>query len=57
MSGVIDTGMTTENTTVIHIWDTDYGFWIEIKLENAIEAAREAHRKLKAGEHHLERLK
>jgi hypothetical protein len=45
MSGVIDTGMTTENTQVIHVWDTVYGFWIEIKLENAIAVARAAYRR------------
>jgi hypothetical protein len=47
-SGVVDTGMTTENTTVIHIWDTVHEFWIEIKLEAAIEAARAAYLQLKA---------
>ena len=46
MSGVIDTGMTTDNTQVIHIWDTRYEFWIEVRLEKAIEAAR--YLKLKA---------
>jgi hypothetical protein len=40
--------MTTDNTTVVRIWDTRYEFWIEIKLENAIEVARAAYRKLKA---------
>ena len=41
--------LTTENTTVIRIWDTLYGFWIEIKLEKAIEVARAAYvRKLEA---------
>ena len=49
MNRVIDTGMTTDNTTVIHIWDTEYEFWIEIKLENAVAAARAAYvRKLGA---------
>jgi hypothetical protein len=48
MSGVIDTGMTTENTRIIWIWDVEYRFWIEIKLETAIAAAREAYCKLKA---------
>jgi hypothetical protein len=48
MSGVIDTGMTTANPTLIHIWDVEYEFWIEIKLEKAIEVARAAYRKLKA---------
>jgi hypothetical protein len=49
MSGVIDTGMTTENTRVIHIRDVECEFWIEIKLEKAIEAARAAYiRKLEA---------
>lgn len=40
--------LTTENTTLIRVWDVEYGFWIEIRLENAIEAARAAYRKLKA---------
>jgi hypothetical protein len=40
--------MTTDNTTAIRIWDVEYEFWIEIKLEKAIEAARAAYRKLKA---------
>ena len=40
--------MTTDNTKVIRIWDTRYEFWIEIKLEKAIEAARAAYLKLKA---------
>jgi hypothetical protein len=40
--------LTTDNTTVIRIWDTRYVFWIEIKLENAITAARAAYLKLKA---------
>jgi hypothetical protein len=40
--------MTTDNTTAIRIWDTRYEFWIEIKLERAIEVAREAYLKLKA---------
>ena len=40
--------MTTDNTQVISIWDVEYEFWIEIKLEKAIEAARAAYRKLKA---------
>jgi hypothetical protein len=39
---------TTENTKVIRIWDVEYGFWIEIRLENAIEVARAAYLKLKA---------
>jgi hypothetical protein len=41
--------LTTENTTVIRVWDTIYGFWIEIDLVNAIEVARAAYvRKLEA---------
>jgi hypothetical protein len=48
MSGVIDTGMTTANTQVIHVWDTRYEFWIEIKLEKAIAVARAAYLQLKA---------
>lgn len=40
--------LTTDNTTVIRIWDTQHEFWIEIKLENAIEAARAAYLKLRA---------
>ena len=40
--------MTTANTEIIYIWDIEYEFWIEIKLENAIEAARAAYLKLKA---------
>ena len=40
--------LTTANTTLIRIWDTRYEFWIEIKLEKAIEAARAAYLKLKA---------
>ena len=40
--------LTTDNTKVIRIWDTEYKFWIEVKLESAIAAAREAYRKLKA---------
>ena len=40
--------MTTDNTKVIRIWDTRYEFWIEIKLDNAIEAARAAYLQLKA---------
>jgi hypothetical protein len=50
MSRVIDDSgvLTTENTRILHIWDVEYEFWIEIRLENAIEAARAAYRKLKA---------
>jgi hypothetical protein len=48
VSGVIDTGMTTDNTQVIHIWDTLYGVWIEIDLVHAIEVARAAYCKLEA---------
>ena len=48
MSGVIDTGMTTQNTQTVYIWDDIYHFWIEVKLERAIEVARAAYLKLKA---------
>jgi hypothetical protein len=40
--------LTTENTKVIRVWDTIYGFWIEIRLEKAIAVAREAYLKQKA---------
>ena len=40
--------LTTDNTTAIRIWDTKHEFWIEIKLEKAIEVARAAYLKLKA---------
>jgi hypothetical protein len=48
VSGVIDTGMTTANTQIIYVWDVEYEFWIEVRLEKAIEAARAAYLKLKA---------
>jgi hypothetical protein len=41
--------LTTENTKVIRIWDTIYGFWIEIDLVNAIEVARAAFVRKKLG--------
>ena len=41
--------LTTDNTKVIRLWDTIYGFWIEIDLVHAIEVARAAYvRKLEA---------
>jgi hypothetical protein len=39
--------LTTDNTTAIRVWDTRYEFWIEIRLEKAIEVARDAYLKLK----------
>jgi hypothetical protein len=38
----------TENTKVIRIWDVEYEFVIELKLESAIAAARAAYLQLKA---------
>ena len=35
--------LTTENTRTIRVWDVEYEFWIEIKLEKAVEAARAAY--------------
>jgi hypothetical protein len=32
--------LTTDNTKVIRIWDTEYEFWIELDLTTAIAAAR-----------------
>jgi hypothetical protein len=39
--------LTTDNTTAIRIWDVEYEFWIEIRLEKAIAVARAAYRKLR----------
>jgi hypothetical protein len=43
--------LTTDNTSSIRIWDAEYGFVIEIKLEAAIAAARAAYLALKAAEY------
>ena len=40
--------LTTSNTQSIRIWDDIYKFWIEIRLEKAIAAARAAYLQLKA---------
>jgi hypothetical protein len=40
--------LTTKNTTVIRIWDVEYEFWIEIRLEKVIAVARAAYLQLKA---------